>query len=269
MAMDGTIIYTAIAGGYDMLKEPRRKDPTPSVETIAPGVRVIHGVHGILGAGRHPTVPDPSPPRRLAFVDNPVLCGAGGCPGWEVTPMSSICMEPLMQAKRYKVLAHEVLPAGTEYSLWVDGSIEVAADLRLEDLIEWYLGDHDISLFPHPYRDCAYDEAHKCGLGGLDDHGVMARQMNRYRREGYPRDNGLAECGVILRRHTPDIARLEGLWWGEINCGSRRDQLSFDYCCWKLGIRYRRMPGHICDNPHFVRHRHVRGRTPSCDGRTR
>ena len=225
---DRSIIYTAIAGGYDNLKPPWGDNPNS--------------------------------PTRLAFVDNPDLCAGTGCPGWQIEPMSSICMDPLMQAKSYKVMAHKVLPAGTEFSLWVDGSMAFNAGLHPGDLALRYLKDADLALFRHPIRDCLYDEAHRCNVGKMDDSSVMARQMNRYRAEGYPRNNGLAECAVILRRHTPAVARLNEMWWKEIAEGSRRDQLSFGYVCWKLDVKYAFFPGtrHTCTD--FKTYRHIKPR---------
>ena len=223
------IIYTAIAGGYDSLKPP----------------------WGDVAVS----------PARIAFVDNPGLYTGTGCPGWQIEPMGGPpCTDPLMQAKRCKVLAHEVLPPGTEFSLWVDGSMEFSAGLHPGKLAQEYLQDADLALFRHPSRDCLYDEAHKCNVGRMDDPSVMARQMNKYRAEGYPRNNGLAECSVILRRHTPAVASLNELWWKEIINGSRRDQLSFGYACWKLGIKYNLLPGtrHTCME--FKVHHHLKPR---------
>jgi hypothetical protein len=47
---------------------------------------------------------------------------------------------------------------------------------------------------------------------------------------------------VILRRHTDAIRHLNEAWWNEIVRGSRRDQLSFNYVAWKLGLRYATFP---------------------------
>jgi hypothetical protein len=224
---DRSIIYTAIAGGYDNLKPPR--------DDVSPG-------------RPEDDLPGQDVPLRIAFMDNPDLYAGTGCPGWQIEPMASSCMDPLMQAKRYKVLAHEVLPPGTEFSLWVDGSMEFSSRLRPDEMARLYLVDADLALFKHPIRNCLYDEAHRCDVVKLDDSAVMAKQMNRYRAQGYPRNNGLAECAVILRRHTPAVARLNEMWWKEIVEGSRRDQLSFDYVCWKLGMKYALFPGtrHTC-----------------------
>lgn len=232
-----SIIYTSIAGGYDRLKPPRGSNQA-----------------------------EPAGLRRVAFVDNPDLCGGTGCPGWQIEIMPSICMTPHMQSKRHKVLAHEVLPEGTEFSLWVDGSLDFGSDLHPGALAQKFLKDTDLALFRHSRRTCLYAEAHACQCLKLDDPAVMARQMNRYRAEGYPRDNGLAECAVILRRHTPEVARLNELWWREISNGSRRDQLSFNYACWRLGIKYSLLPGILSQwvdsgNPFFKKHEHARPRT--------
>jgi Protein of unknown function (DUF616). len=241
---DRSIIYTAIAGGYDNLKPPRN-DVHPGRPEVD-----LQEQDGSL---------------RIAFLDNPDLCAVTRCPGWQIEPMASSCMDPLMQAKRYKVLAHEVLPPGAEFSLWVDGSIEVGVDLHPEVLALRYLKEVDLALFRHAHRNCLYDEARACQLRRLDDSMVMARQMNRYRAEGYPRNNGLAECCVILRRHTSAVTKLNELWWREINNGSRRDQLSFNYACWKLGLKYSLLPGIISQkgvpgNPFFRKRHHAKPR---------
>jgi hypothetical protein len=236
MTNSGAIIYTAITGGYDNLKPPWGEDPGSTA--------------------------------RLAFVDNPDLYAGTGCPGWriglcpgwQIELMGLACLDPLMQAKRCKVLSHEALPPETEFSLWVDGSMEFSSSLHPRELALQYLGDADLALYRHPKRSCSYDEAHACGRAHLDDPDVMARQMNRYRAEGYPRNNGLAECSVILRRHTPAVASLNELWWEEINNGSRRDQLSFDYTCWKLGIKYALFPGTRYDCRDFKMHPHLKPR---------
>ena len=228
MTFPRSIIYTAIAGGYDNLKPPWGD---------APGS-----------------------PARIAFVDNPDSYSGTGCPGWQIEPMVPSRMDPLMQAKVYKVLAHMMLPPGTEYSLWVDGSMEFSSGLHPGRLAQECLGDADLALFRHPSRSCLYDEALICSRRGLDDPAVMARQMNRYRAEGYPRNNGLAECSVILRRHTPAVARLNELWWEEINKGSRRDQLSFNYVCWKLGIKHALLPGTRYTAMEFKMHHHLKPR---------
>lgn len=212
------IVYTSIVGGKDGLKEGQNKTGN---------VRFHAFVHPVVESTDW-TVED-------ALLDNP---------------------DPNRCAKKYKVLAHKYFPHA-EYSLWIDGSTTLLSPL--DELIDLYLKDHDIALHKHYMRDCAYDEAMVCGSMGLDDPNIMSAQMAKYFiREGYPAHNGLAECTVILRRHTPQIQALNELWWHEIENGSRRDQLSFNYCCWKLGIKYKEMTGTVYNSPHFKVEKHLK-----------
>ena len=79
----------------------------------------------------------------------------------------------------------------------------------------------------------------------IDDKNVIFNQVSRYTKEGYPPDNGLSELPVILRRNTEKIKELNELWMYEIEHGSFRDQISFDYCAWKLGIKVNHFDGDI------------------------
>lgn len=82
---DERVVYTAIFGDYDELREPRRPDR-----------RV----------------------RYICFTDNPHLRSRA----WDIRYCRSDG-DPLFQAKRFKCLAHEVLRC--EHSLWIDGRIRL------------------------------------------------------------------------------------------------------------------------------------------------
>lgn len=148
------------------------------------------------------------------------------------------------QAKEPKIIPHKYLYNNQDiaYSLWMDGNCRLKVPMRV--LIDKYLKDSDIAFFPHPTRDCIYSEANMCRKLILDDVFTMEYQMAKYLKEGYPENNGLIDGSVILRRHTPQIAELNNLWWKEILNGSRRDQLSFNYAAWKLKIKYSEITGH-------------------------
>jgi hypothetical protein len=181
----------------------------------------------------------------VAFTDDPKLRSRW----WQLKlvppdPRST----PRLQAKRYKVLPHELFPHA-EHSLWIDSSFSLAVDPRY--LVDSCLKETDLALFAHPWRDCIYEEAAACIADGLDLSERIERQVERYRAEGYPARNGLAACGILLRRHTRETERLNRVWWAEILRYSVRDQLSFDYVCWRLGVRYRTLAGGYYDNGFF------------------
>jgi hypothetical protein len=154
---------------------------------------------------------------------------------------------PRRTARWHKASAHTLFP-DADVSLWCDGCFQL--HVYPLDLVA-YLKDTDVATFYHPDRDCIYDEEVACRRLKKDFPEVMAAQTARYRAENYPPHNGLAETTCVLRRHTPQVAELNTLWWSEMDRGSLRDQLSFDYCCWKLGMRYSKVGGCRGQNPYF------------------
>jgi len=212
------VIYTAIAGAYDVLKEQP------------------HARHNDA--------------LFVAFVDAP--CES---PTWRTLPVHAGLADPNRNAKIHKVLSHVYFP-DAEYSLWIDGSVTIRAAQRLQHLIDAYLSESDVAVFRHRVRTCIYQEANVCMQRELDDPQLIWQQVCRYTRAGYPANAGLAECPVILRRHTPAVRAFNEAWWAEISAGSRRDQLSFNYTARNLGLRYAVFDGTIADNAWFHRAAH-------------
>lgn len=146
------------------------------------------------------------------------------------------------QTRFYKWNSHLVAP-GAEYSLYIDANIRVICDL--DSLVDKCLDGFDIAKHKHRLRDCLYDEAAVCKQFNLDKIGTINRQIRKYKKSGYPAHYGLHEGTVILKRNTDSIRKLSELVWREITNGSHRDQLCFDWCAWKSGVRVGTLPGMI------------------------
>lgn len=159
-------------------------------------------------------------------------------------------------ARQYKLLSHQYI--NEEYSLWIDGNI----DLKIPEnelmplLIEKYLKDCDIATMKHPERDCIYQEAETCKLLTLDSPELIDEQMTKYRSEGYPEHNGMVATTYLLRRHSDKVKEFNNAWFSELCRYSRRDQLSFNYVAWKLGVKYNTFEGEWLDNPYFLYNLH-------------
>jgi hypothetical protein len=192
--------------------------------------------------------PDPQV-KYVAFVDS----WPGQPPeGWQLRPsvfgdVLGPNIDPRRKARQHKCLAHELFPRA-KYSLWVDGCLTPKQDLA--KLIE-RLGANDIATFEHMDRNCVYQELEACLKLRKDKPQLMRAQIDRYREEGYPYNNGLAETTAVLRRHTDQVTEFNKAWWYEIEFGSVRDQLSMDYVCWKLGLKYSHLAGTRVKSPHF------------------
>ena len=178
--------------------------------------------------------------RYILFSDtlHPCSMSTGGME-WEVQKIR--WAHPLCSrrtARYHKCLPHLVLPPHQK-SLWVDGNLTFKNVNPLTDIVNVYLSDGvDVATFRHADRQCVYQEEHACVLFRKDHADIMRAQVNKYKTEGYPTYNGLAETGCLVRRNNDIVKEFNNTWWSEIEQHSFRDQLSFPYVCWKLGVRY-------------------------------
>jgi hypothetical protein len=212
------VVYTAITGLYDFLKPVPRHWETEA--------------------------------RFEAFLDESQASN-----GWVSKSLPNHCSDPCRRAKLPKVMPHLFFP-DVDYSIWIDGSVEIISPFGVMGLLQSALARNDIALFRHRRRKCIYEEAEVCIEKAKDDPKLIKNQVQLYRQEGYPLNNGLAECTIILRRHTPAIQAFNLAWYHEICTHSRRDQLSFNYVAWRLGLQYGLLDGTIASNAHFRRGQH-------------
>ena len=191
------VVYTCITGGYDSLIEPTY---------ISEGFDYI------------------------CFTDNMDLKSKT----WKIRPLPKE-VEGLSQVKkqRYvKINAHKVLPE-YDLSIWVDGNVTLRGDLN-EFLKKSLKNDVSVYIPQHPARNCIYDEATAVIRLKKDKPEIVNKQIERYKKEGFPAKYGLLQSNIILRKHnSPDCAKLMEAWFNELKNESHRDQLSFNYVSWK------------------------------------
>ena len=187
----------------------------------------------------------------VAFLENPTTSNT-----WECRKIHTEFKDPNRNAKIHKILPHVYFPE-KNYSLWIDGSVKIKFPFSLKRLVEIYLCDCDMAVFKHSERTCIYQEANVCIKRRLDDAEVIRKQISKYTKDGYASNLGLAECTIILRRHSSEIKTFNEAWWKEICEGSKRDQISFNYVAKKLGIRFKYFSGNLRqENYLFTRDNH-------------
>lgn len=143
----------------------------------------------------------------------------------------------------------------TEYdlSVWLDANIIQKSCMNA--LIWELLQGSDMLTMKHPNRQCIYDEVGACHMFGKDNLDLMIKQVERYKAEGYPRDNGLIASGILARKHNKKVIDLMKAWWYEVQEYSHRDQLSFNYCLSKSNINLLLIPYNVL-RTHFLYTRH-------------
>jgi TOD1/MUCI70, glycosyltransferase-like domain len=142
---------------------------------------------------------------------------------------------PRYKAKYYKL--HPYILNDYErydYVIWLDGSGTFLAPNSVEELIKYC--NKGYAVFRHPDRNCIYEEWAFCKEFQKYKDQPLLDQVDAYRKEGYPRYNGLYACGVIIRDTRKDFTQLDNYWMKENLQWSYQDQLSFPYILWKYGI---------------------------------
>jgi len=134
-----------------------------------------------------------------------------------------------------KLLPHKFLK-DYDYTLYLDGSVELLESPA--NIVKKYASRADIIVHKHPWRKCIYEECKAVVDYGFVPKAEVQKQKMFLMSQHYPRNNGLTENGVILRKNTPMINRLNEYWWKVCNTYTYRDQLSFCFCAWKLGVKY-------------------------------
>lgn len=191
------VVYTAIVGNYNPLRNPRR---------------VEAGVDYVCFTDE---------PRWFALANNTV---------WQCRPFPKSTLDATRMNRQVKLLPHQFF-SEYEYSIYIDGSINIIGDIRA--LLAKY-GHPKMLSFKHPKRDCAYQEGQVCIEMNKETPEAINRQLAAYRAEGFPEHFGMIEAGVLIRRHNdPEVIALMEDWWHELKTQSRRDQISFPLVAWR------------------------------------
>lgn len=186
----------------------------------------------------------------VCFTDNKNLFASP----WKMRIIEPL-PNPRRASRKYKILAHKWFPE-FEYSLWIDGSIKLKASVEI--LIDKFLKGYDIAVLKHPQRNCIYKEAETCITLKKGNPEIIKKQMAKYEKEGYPKNNGLYVCGLILRKHNKKVEDFNNSWWSELCKFTNRDQLSFPYALWKTDLKINAISGIdvFSSNQYFKKMRH-------------
>ncbi|GEN29686.1 hypothetical protein HVA01_33320 [Halovibrio variabilis] len=153
---------------------------------------------------------------------------------WEIRLVEECDLPPNMMNRRYKFFPYLYL-SEYEYSLYIDSNIKVKRSPY--NFPDKYLVDHSVAIPKHFARTCIYEEAKVVIDFGKALESEVEMQLSSYEERGYPKDNGLLENNIILRRHnTKEVIELMQAWWEQIELFTARDQLSLKYVSWVLDV---------------------------------
>lgn len=156
---------------------------------------------------------------------------------WNIIKFDFEYREPRRTAKIFKILPH-LFFEHYDMSLWVDSNLLLKENI-IEIINDFKQQKINFIALEHNRRICAYQEANECIKWGKDNTNTIVNQMKSYEDKNYPKNNGLHNCRFLLRKHNElDIKNAMNFWWNEIEQGSVRDQLSFNYTMWKTQTKF-------------------------------
>lgn len=127
-----------------------------------------------------------------------------------------------------------------EATLWLDANIQVISQYIYDRFVSLFESGIEVASVQHPERNCIYDEAYTVVSlnlpSPLEHDAVAVRWCHEIWKKGYPLNYGLFETNVLYRRNNKLMEGLNRLWWKCIDGYSKRDQLSFNYVLWRLGV---------------------------------
>ncbi len=165
------------------------------------------------------------------------------------------------QKNRYvKMHPHLIFPE-YEYSIYIDGSIRVVADiipLVYSMGTACFLGMHN-----HPVRRKISTECNAVLFSKKNvDEKILKKQVSNYYKQGYDDSYGILEGTVIVRKHNnPECIDLMNDWWDEMKTYPTRDQISLPYVLWKRKVSNKlihRFPGCVFTNYRISWEKHLK-----------
>ncbi len=187
--------------------------------------------------------------RYICYTNDPNLKSKT----WEVRYLENL--KTVKDARTIKIIGPLSLFSSEDIAIWIDGSIRVNCDLDV--FIENHCKDQELTLLKHPHRGCVYEEAQACIKRKKDDPSIITQQVNRYRQENYPVNAGMVGTGLIIRKNTEKVKQLCQEWFKEVEKGSKRDQLSFNYVARKMNMNYHTIPFNVLYNE-FQLEKHIK-----------
>lgn len=157
----------------------------------------------------------------FTFTDEPLKV-----PGLNL-PVPYFDASSTRRARFVKLHPHMLFP-NHDVAVWHDGNVLIRDDIM--PLIKSVLSsDLPIGTFLHPTRSDVYAEARSCIEQNKDNAEAILNQVERYSEEGFLTDQLVESNFIVYNLRHPALKPALTRWWAELERGSYRDQLSFNY----------------------------------------
>lgn len=174
---------------------------------------------------------------------------------WKIIYIEDNSLSNVKLARKIKILGHEII---NDYDilLWMDAAVEFKK--KIKDFINFYLKDESFVAFKHGSRDNINDECLECVKFDKETKQNVNRLLNFYHYENFDDSYGLIESTVFIKKPKDEcVKKTMNLWFNMILKYSHRDQLSFNYCISKTGLKVKWINEKVFDNEWFSWTKHI------------
>lgn len=159
----------------------------------------------------------------------------------------------------FKTQHHKEIKA--DVYLYIDGKIQITSPDFVQQCVE-QLGNNEMAFMKHLYRKCIYkevDHIEHCIRKGNEYLRVryankpIRQEVESYRRQGYPANNGLSDCCIFIRRNSAMSNAIFDSWWRNVLNLDAFDQINIQFVAWKHGVKIAPLifkKGSFIDVPH-------------------
>lgn len=200
------VVYTAICGNYDTLKEP---------QIISKNCDYI------------------------CFSDKKLKSKV-----WKLRKFDKFLSDNTRTTRRVKILPHKYF-SEYKYSVWVDANIKIKSDISSLVYSLLSKEKNPMAVFEHTAkRKSIRDEVNRCIQLNKDSKEIMEKQIQNYFNLGFPEEiKKFPTTYIIFRNHNDKkIKSSMEDWWNELCKYSKRDQISLPFVIWKNNLNVRLIP---------------------------
>lgn len=157
-------------------------------------------------------------------------CNYGNYDKWEYPEGTLVFSQDTggrRESRFYKINSHLLPPH--DVSVYFDGSRawkQHPSKYAKQLTQEWL-------AVKHPVRHDLFQEINEvAGKLTEQQHGQTLLEKQKEKYKSVPKFSGLYENAVIVRKNTPQVRKINEMWWQEYIEGCERDQVSLPYVFW-------------------------------------
>jgi len=158
---------------------------------------------------------------------------------WRIINIDDALRNPIKTQRSLKIFNNYIFE-NYKNSIYIDGNIQMLE--KPEHL--WSLFGSEFTLMSHPFHSTLRAEQKLITDAKKDCPQKIKKQIDQYFLDGYKDIYGMVQTGIMFRQHTERVIEVCKFWLEEVIKNSHRDQLSFNYSCWKKNFNYNLIPIH-------------------------